>query len=72
VATGQSPETVTVNRVRAEFQEMPDLRVTAWELQRLCAIDGAETHRILETLISDGFLHSTWDGHYVRGRGVRS
>jgi len=71
VATGILPEDSIVDRLRAEFQEMPDLRVTPFQLQRLCAINGAACRRILDALTNDGFLHSTGDGHYVRGGGAR-
>ena len=61
-----------VERVRAEFQEMPDLRLTRCELQRLCAIDALACRLVIERLTADGFLHTTPDGHYVRGGSVRS
>lgn len=55
-----------VERIRAEFREMPDLRVTVGELQRLCAIDAPACRLVIDTLTTDGFLHETPDGHYMR------
>ncbi len=51
-----------VERIRAEFREMPDLRVTVGELQRLCAIDAPACRLVIDTLTTDGFLHETPDG----------
>ena len=52
-------------RVRAEFQEMPDLALTLVEAARFFAVDRSRCGRILDKLVGDGVLST--DGRvYVR------
>ena len=53
-----SPREVTaaVNRVRAEFVEMPGLRLTIRQASRLCGLDQAVCDRAVETLVHRDFL----------------
>jgi hypothetical protein len=60
-----------VERIRAEFREMPDLRLAGREFQRLCAIDAFACRVVIETLTANGFLHAMSDGHYVRSGSRR-
>jgi DNA-binding IclR family transcriptional regulator len=46
----------TIERLRAEFLEMPGLRLTAEQVTRLCGVDAAICHGVLNTLIDVGFL----------------
>jgi hypothetical protein len=52
-------------RVRAEYIEMPGLRLRAEQVQRLCGIEKTVCALVLEALLRDRFLAET-DGHYVR------
>jgi hypothetical protein len=53
-------------RVRAEFLEMPGLRLTAPQVQRLCGIEGMVCALVLDSLVKANFLRMKPDGHYVR------
>jgi hypothetical protein len=52
--------------IRAEYMEMPGLRLTEPQARRLWGLDAAACHRLLEALTAQGFLHRTRDGHYLR------
>ena len=54
------------DRVRAEFLEMPGLRLTPAQASRLWAVDHATSQRILDELSSIGFLARTREGAYLR------
>jgi hypothetical protein len=58
-------------RVRAEFEEMPDMKLSVREAARLFAMDGHRCRRILDTLVAAGVLST--DGRvFVRaGTGRR-
>jgi len=53
-------------RIRAEYLEMPGLRLTATQVQRLCGLDGATCALVLDALIAENFLRRDPDGHYSR------
>jgi len=53
-------------RVRAEFQEMPDLRLTASQVRRLCDVTESACLAALNELVETGFLLTHTDGSYVR------
>jgi hypothetical protein len=55
-----------LERLRAEFLEMPGLRLTVAQAQRLCGIEPTMCQTILDALIDVKFLHRTSDGHYAR------
>jgi hypothetical protein len=57
----------TADRVRAEFTEMADLRVTAGQLQRLVGVEKSLCTAVIDMLVDGGVLHATRDGQYVRG-----
>jgi hypothetical protein len=59
-------------RLRAEFVEMPDLRLTAAQVQRLCGVEGTACHLVLRSLVEAKFLSLTPDGAYVRFRDAGS
>jgi hypothetical protein len=61
---------VLLARVRAEFREMPGLRLTAAQARRLWALDPAVCDCVLTVLSRDGFLRRTADGSFVRGEIV--
>ena len=55
-----------VNRIRAEFDEMPCLRVTLLEARRLFGLPDPAASWVLRRLVSDGFLVRTDRGEYVK------
>ena len=55
-----------VNRIRAEFEEMPSLRVTLNEARRLFGLPDPAASWVLRRLAREGFLVQTARGEYVR------
>ena len=47
-----------VNRLRAEFLEMPGLRLTSGQVQRLCGVEKALCQRGLDSLVATKFCTS--------------
>lgn len=56
----------TLHRVRAEFLEMPGLRLKSEQVQRLCGIERTMCQMVLDALVDEGFLCVRSDGHYAR------
>ena len=57
-----------VQRIRAEYIEMPGLTLTPEQVQRLCGVDSALCDSILRVLVESGFLSQRADGAYARHR----
>jgi hypothetical protein len=55
-----------LSRIRGEYLEMPGLRLTRAQAQRLWALDEQTCVRLLESLTRDRFLYRTDDGTYAR------
>jgi hypothetical protein len=58
--------TDVMQRVTAEYLDMPGLRLTAEQVQRLCGIEPTMCQTALDALVKWKFLGVTPDGHYVR------
>jgi len=58
-------ETVT-ERLRAEFIEMPGLRLTSEQVQRLCGVERRVCQMVLDALVDAKFLARAPDGAYAR------
>lgn len=56
----------TLQRIQAEYVEMPGLKLTAVQAQRLWGLDRESTERWLTCLVTAGFLARTRDGAFVR------
>ena len=56
----------TIERLRAEFLEMPGLRLNVAQTQRLCGIDRALSQNVLDALVDVQFLRRNADGTYSR------
>ena len=56
----------TLERLRAEFLEMPGLRLTAEQVHRLCGVERAACTLALDALVEEKFLCAKPDGTYVR------
>jgi len=55
----------TLRRVRAEFEEMPGLRVTMEQARALFGLSDAVLDKVMDRLAIDGFLE--WrNGQYLR------
>ena len=55
-----------IERLRAEFTEMPGLRLTSKQVQRLCGIEPRICDVVLSALVDDNFLCIKSDGTYAR------
>jgi hypothetical protein len=53
-------------RLRAEYLEMPGMRLTTAQVQRLCGIEQAMCALLLDVLVEAQFLTLKSDGTYVR------
>jgi len=56
----------TLARLRAEYIEMPGLRLKPVQVQRLCGIEPAVCRMLLEALVDEKFLCANVDGTYAR------
>jgi hypothetical protein len=61
-----SPMEATINRLRAEFLEMPGLRLRYEQVQRLCGVERTMCQMVLDSLVDEEFLCVKSDGHYRR------
>jgi hypothetical protein len=57
-----------LQRIRAEFLEMPGLSLSPEQVQRLCGMDTTLCASVLEALVESGFLSRRSDGAYARNR----
>ena len=57
-----------LQRIKAEYIEMPGLTLRPEQVQRLCGVDGASCQRVLQVLVESGFLSKRPDGAYGRYR----
>jgi hypothetical protein len=55
-----------LERLRAEFLEMPGLRLKSEQVQRLCGIEPTMCQLMLDSLVDGKFLCVKSDGHYAR------
>ncbi len=55
-----------LDRVCGEYLEMPGLRLTQRQAQRLWGLDEQTCGRILGLLLQNGFLRETYDGRFAR------
>lgn len=55
-----------LNRLRAEYLEMPGLQLTAEQVQRLCGVEPKVCQSALDALVDAKFLCVTSGGHYAR------
>jgi hypothetical protein len=67
-ATGFAMNTIeqVLNRIRAEYLEMPGMTLTSHQLQRLCGIDGQVCTLVLDALVNEKFLRVRTNGTFAR------
>src|SRR5262245_45394649 len=56
----------TVERLRGEFLEMPGLRLSVIQVQRLCGVERSLCKAVLNALVEEKFLQQRADGTYAR------
>ena len=56
----------TIERIQAEFAEMPGLRLTVDQVRRLCGVDQLTCTAVLDALVDASFLTRKSDGTYAR------
>jgi len=55
-----------LNRLRAEFAEMPGIGLTAEQVQRLCGVDRTICQMVLDVLVNENFLAVKSNRQYAR------
>jgi len=55
-----------LRRIRGEYLEMPGLRLTTAQAQRLWNLDRPTCEHLLASLVTSRFLAQTRDGSFVR------
>ena len=58
-----------LRRIRSEYVEMPGLRLTVAQAQRIFGLDRATCESVLEALVEAKFLRRARDGAFVRVDG---
>jgi hypothetical protein len=61
-----APLTELLQRVREEYREMPNLRLTPSHATRLFGVEPSECAALLDALVNEHFLTRTADGLFVR------
>lgn len=64
--TARPPLHVAVERARAEFLEMPGLRLTAAQARRLWTLEAGVCDAVLEELLASRFLKRTAGDAFIR------
>ena len=60
------PHNAMLTRIRAEYLEMPGLRLTLEQAGRLCGVERTLCQMVLDSLVDEKFLCVNPDGHYAR------
>ena len=60
------PHETAVTRIRSEYLEMPGLRLTVEQAQRLCGVERALCKSVLDSLVEEKFLCVKVNGAYAR------
>jgi hypothetical protein len=55
-----------ISRIRAEFLEMPGMKLTRQQVQRFCGIESTLCQAVLDALVDERFLSVRPDGSYGR------
>ena len=66
MVAGQTTVADWLQLIRAEYLEIPGLRLTRDQVQRLWGLDEATCDALLEALVEDGFLRRTRTEAYIR------
>jgi hypothetical protein len=60
------PHNTMLTRIRAEYLEMPGLRLKSDQVQRLCGVERTICQLVLDLLVDVKFLCVKSDGAYAR------
>ena len=60
-----------LNRLRAEFLEMPGMHLKPAQVERLCGVERGLCQMVLDSLVDARFLRVSADGHYARATDGR-
>jgi Fic family protein len=60
-----------LQRIQGEFVEMPGLRLTSAQAQRLWGLEQETCNALLGALVDAKFLTQTRDGAFIRNDGAR-
>ena len=60
------PHHAMLTRIRAEYLEMPGLRLTLEQARRLCGVERVLCRTVIDALVNEGFLCVMADGAYAR------
>jgi hypothetical protein len=60
----ETPPEKLLQRIRAEYLEMPGLRLKPDQMQRLCGVDRTLCQQVIDSLVQTGFLSLKPDGSY--------
>ena len=55
-----------LERIRAEYLEMPGMKLKSEQVKRLCGMDASACRTVLDALVETGFLRVLPDGSYSR------
>ena len=61
-----SPNPQLLERIRADFLEMPGLRLRPEQVQRLCGVEQTMCQMVLDALVEANVLCLNSDGTYAR------
>ena len=60
------PHDTLLTRLRAEYLEMPGMRLTLAQAQRVCGVERALCQTVLDALVDERFLCVKSNGAYTR------
>ena len=60
------PATESIDRIRAEYLEMPGLCLTKQQMRRLCLLEAGPCDAAVDQLVMSGFLRRRSDDTFVR------
>jgi hypothetical protein len=66
VTRSSPPEAMLLDRIRGEYLEMPGLRLTLSQAQRLFGLDPVACALVFETLTLERFLTQGRDGRFAQ------
>jgi response regulator of citrate/malate metabolism len=62
----ESADPQLVDRIRAEYEEMPGMSLTFEQIVRLCGVERSMCRRVLDALVATEFLSLKSNGTYAR------
>ena len=67
----ERPVVEWIERVRAEYLEMPGLSLTRWQMRRLWLLDATVCDAVVDALVAADFLRRCPNDTYVRRESRR-